>query len=988
MDRLTKQLEETRIVGNTTRPTGGNRTKDDAARADKLIHDLHACAATKMVAPVSRKRRHLVQAHKYELELEKEPQATSASPSTSRNSRKLKALSALTITAWKMNEFEYTNGTLPTMARGLFTYQDPTAQCTATTPHDSEASNTSSHKDDGGIHRILIRGYDKFFNVGEVQKTKAAWIENNTEGPYEVTLKENGCIVFMAGLPPHLVGPQGGCVISSKHVISRNEQKEVEGDSDELHAAKGREWAERSLASKGKTLRDFGLWLWNQNLTAVAELCDDSFEEHVLQYPAEKAGLYLHGLNKNTTEFETLPSNVVQEVAKEWGFRCTDFVTIGSYRGVMDFAEEIRNAGEYDNRPVEGFVVRCRTKLDDKTHFFKIKYDEPYLMYREWREVTKYLWSQEMKKAKGGKTAATTSDGVPQTMSARIKYPLTKSYIEFVKDLMQKQPELFVGYTKNQGIIAVRDMFLKEWESKTKKEQESLLAVPGISANSEEDFQRTVLIPIATIGCGKTTVSVALSKLFGWAHVSSDDFHYVRRNAGQKFIQAVVDKLQDNLVVIADRNNFELMHRERIIAGVREKYPKTRFVALHWSHDELPIERIREMEIERVKSRGNNHQSLTPEYAPEFETIIQRFLKSFEPFNPMMEPDSNFRHVVECKVGEESLSFVERIVKDFAIPTLGAGGIGNHEVPTPDEIKEAVRYAIEDWKPERVASGEVEKYYKQKQSSQTALVPPKEGDPSTETSAGTSAKVRKGKEPRYFAIAIEAGAVLRFMEELGPGIGLEDSAELQKLREQIDAWKENHRIGIHQHVTLVHGSALKDSNESRAQRATELWKLYSEEIAMASATPAMSTSNPGAPMSNPAVQEEDDGFVTVKKSGRRGKNAQPAPPARSDTDSSDPASALEAVATVDYIIWTQRIIALRISSVKRVKNGIPYDHTQAALHITVGTGEDNIKPVESNEVLRMWKTKPKHGEPARPELHEIKLTRPKVFNGQLKGMMF
>jgi hypothetical protein len=394
------------------------------------------------------------------------------------------------------------------------------------------------------------------------------------------------------------------------------------------------------------------------------------------------------------------------------------------------------------------------------------------------------------------------------------------------------------------------------------------------------------------------------------------------------------------------------------------------------------------MEIERVKRRGNNHQSLTPEYAPEFETIIQRFLKSFEPFNPMMEPDSNFRQVVECKVGEESLTFVERIVKDFAIPTLGAGGIGNHEVPTPDEIKEVVRYAIEDWKPKRVASGEVEQYHKQKQSSQTALVPPKEGGPSTETSVGTSAKAKRGKEPRYFAIAIEAGAVLRFMEELGPGIGLEDSTELQKLREQIDAWKEDHRIGIHQHVTLVHGSALKDSNASRAQRATELWKSYSEEIAMASATPAMSTSNPGAPTSNPAEQEKDDGFVTVKKSGRRGKNAQTAPSARSDTDSTDPASALEAVATVDYIIWTQRIIALRVSSVKRVKNGMPYDHTQVALHITVGTGADDIKPVESNEVLRMWKTKPKHGEPARPELHEIKLTTPKVFNGQLKGMMF
>ncbi|KAF9963512.1 hypothetical protein BGZ65_002753 [Modicella reniformis] len=1002
MDQLTKGLQRTQIMDNTTRSSTNGHVQDEAAQADKLIRELYRYAETKIKSTNSRKKRNLVYASKFELDLEKEPQITSTRMSGTTK------LETLTITAWKMNDFEYAKGTLPTLARGLFTYRDPTMQAT-----NGNAVGTNRQND--SINRILIRGYDKFFNVGEVEKTKLEWIAENTEGPYEVTLKENGCIIFMAGLPPHLVGPQGDCVISSKHVLASKECKEASTQGDEMHAAKGREWVERTLATKGKTLQEFGLWLWNQNLTAIAELCDDSFEEHVLQYPAEIAGLYLHGLNRNTVDFQTLPSSKVQEVAKEWGFRSTDYVTFNSHQEVMDFAEKVRNVGEYDNRAVEGFVVRCRTKQDNEIHFFKIKYDEPYLMYREWREVTKHLWGVELKKAKMSSITATatstSSEEHVEPMTARMKYPLTRVYVAFVKNLMQKQPELFLGYNKNQGIIAIRDMFLKEWESKSPKELESLLVIPSANTkNSEEDFQRTVLIPIATIGCGKTTVSVALSKLFGWAHVSSDDFHHLRKNSGQKFIQEIVNQLQDNLVVIADRNNFEFMHRERIMAGVREKYPKTRFVALHWSHDDLPITRIREMEIERVKSRGNNHQSMTPEYCPEFEIVIQTFLKSFEPINPMIEPDSNFSYVVECKVGEDSLVFVKRIVQEFAIPTLGAGGIGNHAVPAPKDIKEAVRYALEDWKPKGVISGDVEKFHQQKKANR--LNQKKLNDTeSTESSSSTtrnnttsatpatSAKARKAKDPKYFAIALEAGAVPRFMDEItGSETELEDSPELTMLREQYNAWKEDHRIGIYQHVTLVHASARKDSNERKARRAEELWKLYTEEIATVSTT----SSTPTTPSTSTeqsmdlASSSAHGEFITVDRSGRRGKTVA-MPDTTAVMASAEPAAAissagggperidLQATVTVDHIIWTKRIILLRVSNVKRATTGIPYANTQQYLHVTVGTGGDTIKPFESNEVMRLWCMK---NRPAKPEIYAFKLDNPKVFTGHLKAMLF
>ncbi|KAJ1932084.1 trna ligase, partial [Linderina pennispora] len=68
------------------------------------------------------------------------------------------------LASWKCTEFLYKKDPcpLPTQARGLFT-----------TGSDNK--------------KIVARGYNKFFNVGEVKQTKWGWIEANTRGPYELT---------------------------------------------------------------------------------------------------------------------------------------------------------------------------------------------------------------------------------------------------------------------------------------------------------------------------------------------------------------------------------------------------------------------------------------------------------------------------------------------------------------------------------------------------------------------------------------------------------------------------------------------------------------------------------------------------------------------------------------------------------------------------------------------------------------------------------
>ncbi|KAF9124799.1 hypothetical protein BGW39_007884 [Mortierella sp. 14UC] len=1151
MNNLTQKLNNTHIHNNTiitTTAIAPGRTPKDLADADNLIRTLHSYAESKIKG--AKRGRNLVYGNHYELDLLQErppiklssthvtPAADTKGAATATTTTKADTATekdknhVLEVTSWKMNEFEYSSGALPTLARGLFTYLDITeaskapATSTTTTPSSSsknrrwnrnhaapvapkveEPAPVLTGKDAVGTYRILLRGYDKFFNVGEVAKTSTEWIAENTEGPYEVTLKENGCIIFMSGLPPHLVGPEGGCIVTSKHSLGHADPET--GKAVEVtHAGKGREWLKKGLAARGKTVQEFGRWLWDNNLTAVAELCDDSFEEHILEYPIERSGLYVHGLNRNTVDFQTLPSSKVQEFAREWGLRVTEYVTLNTHKEVMDFADEIRNAGEYDNRAVEGFVVRSRVKGEGTTHFFKIKYDEPYLMYREWREITKRLWSIEVKeaaevakadakRAAHNERSANREHNTPKKVESepkkevapveefkiRMRYPLTKHYVGFVKSLIKTQPELFAGYNKNQGIIAIRDMFLKYWESKSAQEQDKLItgAVSGSTSGSmtEDDFQRTVIIPIATIGCGKTTVSVALTKLFGWGHVSSDDFHHYRKTSGQQFIKAVVRSLKDHTVVIADRNNHEFSHRQRIMETVKAAYPKTRFVALYWSHEETPINTVREMEIERVKNRGSNHQSMTPEFCPDYEFIIQRFLRTFEPLNPMVAPDSGFSYVIENKPGEESLAIVERVIKEFAIPTLGAGGVGNHAIPKPEEVKEAVRFSLEDWKPVRVINGEAAKFHKEQQGKQVAKPNLKSSSPlvagtitptdvqngsfsavatatlATAPVVTSAVKGKKIKEPNYFGIAIDSGAVLRFLTEQFEARGLSPSENGQaitttntatvkalwtQLYEQFKTWQETNRVGPRQHVTLIHTSVRKDTSPKRAQRANEIWKMYSDEMGLEVKTPGSTV--PNSPViTPPALPVVDDGFTQVGKGARnkhqqRGKNSTPAvssPAASAAASGTAPLPAsptlagtasivpsplinqtsesplslaslsvsdadLDATVTADYFVWTERIMILRVTKAIRTKSGKPFEHVQSILHVTVATAGDLVKPFESNEVLRRWSANVRSqaakvvaeggGVKEGPEIFAIKLETPVVLTGVLKAMWF
>ena len=249
-------------------------------------------------------------------------------------------------------------------------------------------------------------------------------------------------------------------------------------------------------------------------------------------------------------------SDFVAEFAKEWGFIETAYHIVNSMAEVRQFSDEIAKSGKWNGDAIEGFVVRCHVAQgisEDRSappyppgssFFFKLKYDEPYMMYRDWREITKSLLS-----AKGPIIDAS----VPKS---KLRYPESHLYLKWVKEEISRDRRPFKEYTKGKGIIATRERFLAWLESRKDNGQKSLEDLTNTMekmrlTENKVKFGKTIIIPIAIPGCGKTSVAIALKHLFGFGHVQSDDI--AAKKPAPIFINRVVEQLQSHDVVIADK---------------------------------------------------------------------------------------------------------------------------------------------------------------------------------------------------------------------------------------------------------------------------------------------------------------------------------------------------------------------------------------------------------------------------------------------------
>lgn len=640
--------------------------------------------------------------------------------------------SKIKVDSWRLQDWDYKKPNLPTYARGLFT--------------------TTNHQ---GYPEIAVRGYDKFFNHGEVRETEWENVESNTRGPYELSVKENGCIIFLAGLE------DGTLIVCSKHSTGSR------GEGEVSHAKAGEQWVDRHLASIGKTRRDLAMALRDMNATAIAELCDDTFEEHVLAYTPDTAGLYIHGINLNLPEFATYPHNLVDRFAEQWGFRKTTYIVKDDVRDVKSFLDGIAETGAYDGRDTEGFVIRCQSKANTgEWHdwFFKYKFEEPYLMYRQWRECTKAVIAGKQPRVKKHRK-------------------ITEEYLIFARKQLYGRPDLGKAYQANHGIIKMRDDFLA---SRGLKGSDIIRQEELDGEVSDEKVTRDVLLAtVATLGCGKTTVALALSKLFDWGHVQNDNVT-VRKGKPQAFATACVNSLSQHSAMIADRNNHQRRERKQLIEDVMKVVPNAHFVCLHYVHERSNYNRIREATRQRVLSRGDNHQTIhsSSKGSGLIIEIMDGFIQRFEPVDQNTPPDDGFDLVIDldpCADSRDNLeTAINKLYEEY--PKL----FGGREMPTFDEMDAAIQSAMTEYTVDIKHE-----------------IPSRDGPRVKQQANGHSAqnngltKKPKEKKMEYFAVQVSANRVNAILEAMFRDATVEQARMYNILKQQ-------KRVQPEFHATLIH----------------------------------------------------------------------------------------------------------------------------------------------------------------------------------------
>lgn len=665
--------------------------------------------------------------------------------------------------SWKFNEWDYAKDKikLPSNARGLFTLLDEP--------------------------KIAVRGYDKFFNINEVYSTRWEWLEQNTTGPYIVTAKENGCIILISGLE------DGTIVVCSKHSTGNRE------DTTKNHAIAGQLFLEEQLKQLNLTTKDLALKLYELNLTAVAEFCDDGFEEHIIEYKGRDAGLYLHGLNLNKPIFETYSIEKVENFADSWGFKKIDYFiekNIGDLKLKLD---DYSKSGSYNGKEIEGFVIRCKKAEDSSDYFFKFKFEEPYLMYRQWREVTKeYITHKQRSSIKFTKH----------------KF-ITNKYLDFVIPLLEEEPTVAKDYISGFGIISLRNRFLQHYgksgpEILNQELLEELEVLNSLDALKIDEKTKFVIIPVATIGCGKTTTAQTLVNLFknSWGIISNDDIPN-GKSAKVVFVKKALEILSTKKVVVLDRNNHQYRERQQIFddfAAFRDDYfphdTNVQFICLNFIPEDSNDKELWDTTVQRVFERGDNHQSIkASSESAKVKGIMSGFIKRFQPVITEKEPDSKFHQVIDLNPSGQnsSLTNAEKVLSELnqKYPILVT------KVPSVEEVQIAFTSALE-YKPN------YNKVMSKNSSQESKKNKEKFGRQSNSQNHEKTKSKEKQRKPVFFSIDIpQRQRIISGIDELiqkkAPFLNIENSS-----------WcylKENNRIQGEFHITLVHVNQGKRGNE-------------------------------------------------------------------------------------------------------------------------------------------------------------------------------
>ena len=220
----------------------------------------------------------------------------------------------------------------------------------------------------------------------------------------------------------------------------------------------------------------------------------------------------------------------------------------------------MEQSGTWEGEQIEGFVIRSTVRdgggagrppyRPGAPYFFKVKFEEPYLLYRQWREITRVMLplrdipskpaigqpvQDRDRTTQKGKSKANNAEDNPEEaiwkkVRSRIKRPEVALYADWAGRMMRSDSSLFDDY--DRGIVRVRDRFLawtegegaREWQAAKAgryvlkggrqgnmrssdgppSRQVNGSALVHSDARPEDKPRKWIVVPIAVPGCGES----------------------------------------------------------------------------------------------------------------------------------------------------------------------------------------------------------------------------------------------------------------------------------------------------------------------------------------------------------------------------------------------------------------------------------------------------------------------------------------------------
>lgn len=258
--------------------------------------------------------------------------------------------------------------------------------------------------------KIILRSYDKFFNINERTNTKIHNLKNNLNFPVREFLKYNGFLGLVGVYNDELI-------FASKSSINKE------------HAIWLKEiFMSKTTETQREAIKEF---IKTTNTTFVFEVIDPENDPHIIKY--KEKDIILLDIVLNKPVFEKVPYESAEMLAKKFGLKYKELVN--EFNNWSDFYENyletIKPDYLYKDKEIEGFVIE-----DSKGFMTKSKL----AFYKQWKLLR----------------------GLTQRY---VKY----EHIKSTSNLTTPEMNYFYGWLKQQqkkdikdkNIISLRDMFYK-----------------------------------------------------------------------------------------------------------------------------------------------------------------------------------------------------------------------------------------------------------------------------------------------------------------------------------------------------------------------------------------------------------------------------------------------------------------------------------------------------------------------------------------------